>query len=306
MTASIWRSRRIRGPVALAAALTTAFLGCSLLTYELKPSSLAVAPANTTVAAMTTQQFTATVRYEDASERDVTDEATWTSSRPEIASVDGGGLVAPLQAGTTTITASLRGVSGSTDLTVTNAQLASIEVTPASPSIANGTRLRFTATGHFDDGNVQDLTSQATWTSSDPSVTIDDAPGSAGLAASTALGATTSTITASFGATSGWTTLTVNAVTLTSMTVAPATATIVVGATQQFAATGAFSDASTQVMTGEVTWGSSDRSIATVAPTGLATGVFAGSTAISATSSALLGSSSGSAQLTVQTSSPGY
>ncbi|HSN92784.1 MAG TPA: Ig-like domain-containing protein [Anaeromyxobacteraceae bacterium] len=306
MTATIWRSRRVRGPVTLAAAFATAFLGCTLLVYEPRPRSLAVTPANATVAVVTTQQLAATVTYEDTSTRDVTAEATWTSSRPDVASVDGGGLVTPHLAGTTTITASLRGVSGSTPLTVTSAQLSSLEVTPANASIANGTRLQLAAIGHFDDGSAQDLTSQVTWTSSDSSVTIGGAPGSAGLASSTALGAATSTITAAFGAISGSTTLTVNAVSLTSMAVSPATATIVVGTTRQFAATGTFSDASTQVMTGEVTWGSSDASVATVAPTGLATGLLAGSATITATSSALLGSSSGSAQLTVQASSPGY
>jgi len=265
-----------------------------------------VTPADPTLAGTTTQQLTATGRYEDDSVRDVTAEAQWTSSNPEIASVSATGLVTPVAAGTTTVTASMEGVAGTTTLTVTNAQLVSIEIAPASPSIANGTRLAFAATGHFDDGSTQDLTSQATWSSSEPTVTIDNAAGSEGLAASTALGSTSSTITASFDGISGQATLTVNAVALTSVAVTPATAEITVGRSQQFAATGTFSDATTQVLTNEVAWESSAPSVATVSATGRAVGVFAGTVTISATSSALLGSVAGGAQLTVKTASPGY
>ncbi len=153
---------------------------------------------------------------------------------------------------------------------------------------------------------MQDLTSQVTWTSSDSSVTIGNAAGSKGLATSTALGAASSTITATLGLISGFTTLTVKDVTLTSMAVTSASATLEVGKTQQFTATGTFSDNSTQNMTGEVAWDSSATSFATINSTGLATGVFAGSTTITATSSTLLGSASGSMQLTVKTAGGGY
>lgn len=302
-------ARRLKNARTLAAAalpvllVAVAFQGCKLATYE-NLASVTVSPANPSIAGTTTQQFTAKATYSDETpEKDVTPDAAWTSSDPSVATVSSSGLATPAQPGTTTITAWLQGRSGSTTLTVTNAQLQSIVVTTATPSIANGTRTQFTATGHFDDSTAQDLTSQVTWTSSDSSVTISNT----GLAASTALGAATSTITAALGAISGFTTLTVNSVTLTSMSVTPAAATIKVGLAQQFTATGTFSDLSTQNMTGEATWTSSAESVATIgSSTGRATGVFAGSTTITATSSALLGSVSGSAQLTVQTAGGGY
>lgn len=287
-------------PVLLVA---VAFQGCKLVTYE-NLASVTVSPANPSIAGTTSQQFTAKATYSDeTAEKDVTPEAAWTSSDPSVATVSNSGLATPGQPGTTTITASLQGRSGSTTLTVTNAQLQSIDVTTATPSIANGTRAQFTATGHFDDSTAQDLTSQVTWTSSDSSVSMSNT----GLATSTALGAASSTITATLGAISGFTTLTVNDVTLTSLSVTLASPTIKVGFTQQSTATGTFSDLSTQNMTREVSWASSDTSIATIdSSTGLARGVFAGSTTITATSSALLGSASGSAQLTVQTAGGGY
>ncbi|HEX9050374.1 MAG TPA: Ig-like domain-containing protein [Anaeromyxobacter sp.] len=293
------------GTAALSLALLATVQGCRVVTYSVRLTGLAMTPGTASIAATTTQQFTLSGTYSDLSARDVTADAAWSSSDPAVATVSGG-IATPLRAGTTTITAALEGHSASSALTVTNALLQSLEVLPANPSIPNGTALQLSATGHFDDGSVQDLTAQAAWTSSDPSVNVGDAAGSKGLAVSTALGAATSTVTATLGAISGSTALTVRDVTLASLTVTPATATIRVGRGQQFAATGTFSDASTHDMTREATWQSSATSVATVGPTGLAMGVFAGTATISATSSALLGSVPGDAQLTVQAAAPGY
>ena len=56
--------------------------------------------------------------------------------------------------GTSTISATLGGVSGSTVLTVTAAVLQSIAVTPANPSVAKGLTEQFTATGTFSDNST--------------------------------------------------------------------------------------------------------------------------------------------------------
>ncbi len=306
MIASSLKRRGLLGLVALSFALLVAVHGCRIGSYSIKLTGLSMTPATPSIAATTTQQFTATGTYNDLSSRDVTAEATWSSSDPNVATVSSAGIATPAHAGTTTITATVGDHSASSTLTVTNALLQTIEVLPAAPSIPNGTALQLAATGHFDDGSTQDLTAQVAWTSSAPSVDVGDVAGSKGLAASTALGAATSTITATLGAVAGSTTLTVRDVTLASVSVSPATATIRVGRGQQFAATGTFSDASTHDMTREVSWQSSDTSIATVGSTGFATGVFAGTATISATSSALLLSARGDAQLTVQAGAPGY
>lgn len=86
---------------------------------------------------------------------------------------------------------------------------------------------------------------------------------------------------------------------LTSISVTPNPATISVGGTQQFTATGF--DANNQPMTGlTFTWGTSDGSVATVNSTGLAMGVAAGDADISATSGTIVGS----ALLHVSTAAP--
>src|SRR5580658_4176653 len=82
---------------------------------------------------------------------------------------------------------------------------------------------------------------------------------------------------------------------LTSLSVTPATASIAVGGTQQYVATGTYNNGATVVLTSRVIWGSGTTATATIAAGGLATGVAAGTTTISAT----LGSVTGTATLTV-------
>ena len=61
------------------------------------------------------------------------------------------------------------------------ADLVSIEVTPADPSIPLGSTQGFTATGHYDDGSTLDLTTTVTWSSDTPSIaTISNSSGSVG------------------------------------------------------------------------------------------------------------------------------
>jgi hypothetical protein len=115
----------------------------------------------------------------------------------------------------------------------------------------------------------------------------------------TAVGTGTSSIQAVSGAVSGSVTLTVTAATLVSIAVTPANPTIETTGTEQFTATGTYSDNSTQNLTTTVTWSSSQTNIATISNTagtnGLATAVANGTTTIQA----MLGSVRGSTALTV-------
>ena len=61
------------------------------------------------------------------------------------------------------------------------------------------------------------------------------------------------------------------ATTLVSITVSPSSLTAPVGGSQQFTATGHFSDGSTRDLTASVTWISSAPAVATISSSGLAT-----------------------------------
>jgi uncharacterized protein YjdB len=165
-------------------------------------------------------------------------------------------------------------------------KLTAIVVTPATASMTVGASQQFTATGAYSDGATADVTASVTWTSSSPSIATTTTAGMA-----TAVAAGSSTITASLSGISGAATLTVTVATktLSSIAVTPATASIGVGATEQYAATATYSDGSTAVVTSTATWTSSSAGVATMNAAGLATAVAAGTTTITATVSGVSG-----------------
>jgi hypothetical protein len=229
--------------------------------------SLALTPINASLPPGGVQQFTATGTYSDGSTQDLTTATSWISSNTAVATISNtagtNGRATSIAAGTTTITATVGSVSGSTSLTVTAATLVSLAVTPTNPSIALGTTQQFTAMGTYSDGSTQDLTASASWTSSVIAVaTVSNTTGSKGRATSVAVG--TTTITAAVGGVSGSTSLTVTPPALLSIAISPMNRTIDLGATQQFTATGTYTDSSSQDLTTSASWTSSDTTVATI------------------------------------------
>ena len=164
--------------------------------------------------------------------------------------------------------------------------LTSIAVTPANSNIVIGASQQFVATGNYSDSSTQNITSQATWMSSNTGVAMIN---TSGLATGVSTGMTT--ISATLGSVSNNTTLTVKMLpTLTSIAVTPANSNIVIGASQQFVATGTYSDGSTQNLTSQATWASSNTTVATINSSGLATTLSVGATTISATLTGVTGS----------------
>jgi hypothetical protein len=93
-------------------------------------------------------------------------------------------------------------------VTVSSAVLTSIGVTPANTTIAVQSSVQYSAAGTFSDGSQSDITAFVTWTSSNTAVAdVSNAATSRGLAKGFAPG--TATISATRGAISGTTTLTV-------------------------------------------------------------------------------------------------
>ena len=256
-------------------------------------TSISVGPTSVSIAAGQTQQFTATGTYSDSSTADITATTTWTSSVTAVATINTSGLATGVAAGTSSITASQAGVtSNAATLTVTPSILTSISVTPVSASIAGGQTQQYTATGTYSDSSTADITATATWTSSVPAIATI-AP--SGLA--TGVSAGTTSITASqAGVTSNATTLTVTPSILTAISVTPVSASIAAGQTQQYTATGTYSDSGTADITTTATWTSLAPAVATIAPSGLAMGVAAGTTGITASQA---GVTSNTATLTV-------
>lgn len=185
----------------------------------------------------------------------------------------------------------LSNTAGATSAAPGVVAVASVAVDPASASGTVGQTGQFTAILKDANGNV--LTGRVvTWTSSNTAIVTVDAGGIA-----TAVGAGSATITATSEGKSGTSQVTVtggSAQPVASVSVSPATASIAVGGTQQFAAT--LRDANGNTLTGRtVAWSSSNPVVAAVSGSGLATALLAGTATITATSEG----QSGSASLTV-------
>jgi uncharacterized protein YjdB len=254
--------------------------------------SVAVTPATPSVAIGGAQQFAATATYSDGSSRDVTTGAAWTSATPAVATVNAtSGKAAGVSAGSSVISAGFNGKNGSATLTVVPAALVSIALLPANPLINVGGTQQLIAMGTYSDNSTRDVTATSTFTSATPAVATVGATSALaqGVSPGTAL------VTAKSGAISASTTVTVNAAVLSSIAVTPATASVAVGAKQQYVAIGTYSDNTTAIITNSVNWTSTAPSAASVLNTGVATGVAVGTTTITATS----GTTSGSAALNV-------
>jgi trimeric autotransporter adhesin len=196
--------------------------------------------------------------------------------------VNSQGVVSSLATGTTTITATVGSVSGSTDLTVSSVHLVSITISPSNPRIARRTSLKLTAIGTFSDGSTSSNLSGLSWQTSKHSV----AQMRGGIVYGKKAGSVT--ITAAASGIKGTTTLTIGSGTLQSIAITPANPSIALGSTQQFTATGSFSDGTTQDVTINTHWSSSSASVATIANApsvaGVATTHGTGSTVIGASS----------------------
>ena len=252
----------------------------------IKLLSITVLPAASNFPLGTSQQFQAVGNYNNGTTQDLTATATWSSSVPSVATIGNSagskGLGNALKPGTTTISAK-QGISGSTTATVVPV-LVSISVTPPNPEVPAGTPQQFAAAGNYNDGSKKDLTSTATWTSSDPAVASIS---TSGMAATATPGQTT--IAAALGSVAGTAQLKVDPAALTSISVTPATVYVGVGSNRQYTATGRFTDGTTRNLTASVIWTTSDHAIATVDRLGLATSTGDGSAAVTATAGTISG-----------------
>jgi len=213
---------------------------------------------------------------------------TWTSAAPAVATIGvASGLATATGFGVTTITATGAGLSSSATLVVSS-PVASVEVLPASASLAAGSSLAFTAVGRDAGGNIVPG-AVFLWSSSAPGVASVNIQ--TGLV--TAVAAGTATIFASVGTTSGRATVSVTSGgtgPVASVTVSPNPGVIdALGDTQTFQAVAR--DASGNVMPGiAFAWTSAAPGIATVDQSGLVTAVSTGTASVNATAGGVTGS----------------
>ena len=260
-------------------------------------SNISIAPANS-IPVGAQQLLVATGIFNNGSTETLAS-VLWSSSSSSVATVSNDstnpGLLVGVSQGGSTITASatLVGVIGYDNLNVIT--LAGITMSPQNPLLIAGQTQQFSATGQYSDGSTQDISASATWSSSLPSV----ATVSGGLALGLSQGLTT--IQVSSGSITASTTLNVATGALVSISLSPSNPSVTLNSSQQLtlAATGSFSDGSSQDVSNNVTWSSSNTSVAVVFPIGSAPGVVVPIAAGSTNIAASLGAISGATAVTV-------
>ena len=255
--------------------------GSAAVTVVQEVSTVAVVPAEATIAALR-DTLRLVAEAVDANGNAVAGtEISWESSDDSVATVDASGLVTAVANGSATITATSGSASGSATVTVAQ-EASAVTVAPATASLAAlGDTLRLTADALDANGRaVQGA--EFSWESSEEATATVDASGLV-----TAVASGSATITAISGSASGSARVTV-AQEVGTVAVTPDTATVVAGDTLRLAATA--TDANGQVVTGvEFAWASGDTAVAEVDSTGLVTGIGAGQAEVTATAAGVTG-----------------
>ncbi|MDC3332635.1 Ig-like domain-containing protein [bacterium] len=244
-----------------------------------------VEPADIAIPKGVQQQYIATGIYSDETSTDLTLLASWQSSSSDVATIDARGVATAETEGATIIQATYQEIQGQANLTVSPASLTSIQITPANPSAPAGTEGPFLATAYYSDLTTKDVTTEASWLSSNSAI-VAVSP-STGIASFTAEGA--ATITATFQGVTHTTTATVTPALLVALVIDPAVKQVANGVDVQYQAWGVYSDNSSQLLTGNVTWSSSANQVAAITPSGYAETKAPGITSISASFSGLTG-----------------
>jgi hypothetical protein len=271
---------------------------CTITVTNASLTALQITPAQLSLQLGSVSQLQATGVFSDLSTQDESYSVSWTSSDPSILSIGDDyyskGTITANAAGTVTITASFMGIIGTTTVTVTPATLMTIQVTPFAPRLPKGFDTYLRATGIYSDNTTQELTYLVSWTSGDQTTAAVSPYGEL-----QPLQPGVAQINATYLGVTGSTAVTVTSATLQAINVTPGMGSIAVGQQLPFTATGTFSDSTSMDVTPYVTWLSNDTSVANVANAypynGQATGLSAGSTTITA----IRGSVTGTAGLTV-------
>lgn len=257
-----------------------------------------IAPQNSELQVGITQQYEAAGTFSDDSVQDITTLAAWESSDTDVATIDNAGLLTTLDTGSSTISAAWQGIEADASLLVGDATLTAITIIPEEATVARGTTVQFQAEGTYSDDTTLDITDIVAWQSSADHIGIVSdglaegvAPGQAEISASFDVDGDTISATAL---------LTVTNAVIVSISITPANSTIAAGASQQFTATGRFSDNSEQEITGLATWLSTNNTVGTIYNSPDSRGLFESNLAGTTFIEAAFGGVTGQTFLTVQ------
>jgi len=222
-------------------------------------------PATWTIAEGQAQQLWLLGTYSDGARVDLSTDASWSSNRPDIAFVTDAppGRVVAVTAGHTTISASYGGMTGTSEIQVTDAAVVSIQIHPPLATIPAGEDMRFVVIGIYTDESQRDLTAEVTWSVDDEAIaTISNAVGEWGRAVGQAPGSVT--VSAQYGDLGDTATLHISDAVVDTLLVTPGWVTLTPGRGEQLQAWASYSDGTTLQVGARTVWTTADGSVVEV------------------------------------------
>ncbi|WP_016739288.1 Ig-like domain-containing protein, partial [Brevibacillus brevis] len=237
--------------------------------------SLVVTPATVSIGKGASQQLEVKAIYSDNSQTIVTNQASYQSSQPAIASVGASGSVTGVAVGSATVTITFGGKVVTVPVQVTE-PVQSLAVTPVSPIMLVGKTQQLQVTANYKDGKNMDVTGQALYLPGDATVVTVDSNG-----VLTAVKAGSTNITVSFGGASVVVPVVVTAENvMQSIKVIPEKIRMLENGTNQLLVKAVFMDGTEVDVTNKALYTLEDQAIASVTTDGLLTGLKVGSTTI--------------------------
>lgn len=250
----------------------------SVSVTPVKAARVSLSPA--TAALYTGRSLNLTVQLADATGATLSlagRTIAWTTQDPTVATVDATGQVTAVGPGTVAISATTDGVSGSATISVSDVPVQSVTVSPSLvPQLPTGSTIQLTATA-LDAMGAAIPGRTASWRSDAPTVASVDSTGRV-----SALTPGTARLFATIDGREGSATVSVSVTQVSSVSVAPDSPTIAVGATRQLSATlyGPVPGVPLSAAGRTMTWSVLDAGVASVSASGLVRGLRAGATTV--------------------------
>lgn len=232
-----------------------------------------VMPASMMLPQGSKQLMAASGVYSDNTTLDISGHVQWESSSEHVATVDDAGVLTAVAMGNATITATdgvlVSNAAQVNVLPAITSSLESIDVIAPSADWVVGESKQMSAKGIYENGEQMELTSKASWVSSNANIASINAMG-----VLTALKEGETVVTAEFEGISSKPLLLkvtrTKLATLLSIEITPPSVLLKVGESQQFSAIGIYSDHRREDISDSVTWFSSDMETLSINSAGLA------------------------------------
>lgn len=220
-------------------------------------TSLQIVPSSMTLSKGCQQPLTAQATYSDGTSADITDNVQWACDDQTVANTNDISLLQAHNGGNANLIASFSGSEGSASVTVSQATISSISLSPSPLSMYEGVTTNMKAFANYSDGTSADISNSAVWNANN-GVIVREIYGGEIQAVTPGSNAT---VTASCEGISGTAIVNVVDSDMVWITVNPNPILMYVDGEQQCEAIATYRDKSTHDITAAAAWTSSDENI---------------------------------------------